>query len=161
MYITHFNVAQTLTLLRTVVEDAGADHKALAEDGSTGCTYVEKNSDPHGRLVSVCIVGRLFDYLGILRAVRTDSGGQWDACILSSTLWVNAETMGVTFSDEAKELLRLIQSEQDGGHAWGDAMRRGMEEYVRQVEREAREAIGANSYWWRDAASAFPATDAD
>lgn len=161
MNTTHFNVQQTLTLLRTVVEDAGADHRARAEDGNTGCTYIEQSSDLRKRLVSVCIVGRLFDYLGILRAVLTATGGQWGACVLSSTLWVNAETMGVTFSDEAKNLLRLIQSEQDSGHAWGDAMRRGMKEYVRQVEREARDTIGANSYWWRDAAYAFPATDAD
>ena len=61
-----------------------------------------------------------------------------------------------TFSDEAKHLMREVQQQQDNGLAWGDALRRGMEEYVARVEAEARQKVGADSYWWRQAANAFP-----
>lgn len=159
MSTTHFNVQQVLALLVEVVRDAGRDHAAKDEKGAIGCIYIQRPINRHGRLVSVCIIGRLFDHLGILRALlRPEEHGpdQYGACGLSEGLWVNAETFGVTFSDEAKHLMHEVQQQQDNGLAWGDALRKGMEAYVERVETEARQKVGADSYWWRQAANAFP-----
>ena len=137
---TVFDVASVLLLLRAVVADAGEDHVPGA-GGSNGCQYVK---DPHAyrRLVSICIVGRLFDYLGILRALVnvTETGDvyeQYGACLLNEPMWERAEAMGVQFTEDAKVLLRLIQNQQDSDEPWGKAVTIGIEEFRTKVIEDA------------------------
>lgn len=122
-------LTDAVTILTNVVKDHGADHAPLGNKGAPGCNYTtaglnhdNMDDNPTKRLVPVCIVGQVFAYLGILRAVFQATGSEFSTCGLGSTIWVNAETMGVTFTKDAQVFLRSAQQEQDSGRAWGVAL---------------------------------------
>lgn len=120
------NLETLIRLFSKVVTDAGYDHVAAPNSNSSGCRYVGFDG---GRLVSICIVGRAFDYLGILRATVLSSTGvfdtqgqQYSACTLGEPLWERAFSMGVEFTEDAQLFAREVQSLQDGGESWGNAL---------------------------------------
>lgn len=132
-----------IELLTSIVKDEGYEHLATSNGGS-GCRYVENDG---GRLVSVCIVGRLFDYLGILRATVTaethpfGATDQYGACNINEPVWARAEVMGVVFPSEVQEFLRGVQSDQDTPMSWGRALENAVERHHNVLVSEAEDAL--------------------
>src|SRR5689334_9840887 len=138
MFQTTIDFRTALALLVAVVKEFGPDHRPGAESG--GCSYFVRTEerDTWGDVVgshidpvnlkTVCLVGKVFDRLGIARALLTDSGAdQYGACSLGEPMWHNAEAMGVTFDRDAMRFLRHAQAEQDSGTAWGLAVSNAVE----------------------------------
>lgn len=125
---TTITLVQAVALVTEVVKRFGSGHKATTPNGGEGCVYIVKPS-PNGLLTPVCIVGQVFSDLGILRAMLSEGGtDQHEACNIGSTLWDNAQAMGVTFDEDAQVFLRDAQRYQDsvyhGGadKSWGGAL---------------------------------------
>jgi hypothetical protein len=137
--------------LVNVVQRFGDGHKPEGRTGGIGCTYVSEdhNGAPSFPLTAVCIVGQYLSDLGVLRATLVETGDdQYGACTPDSVVWANAESMGVEFSDDAKEFLRLAQSEQDAGHTWGDSVRTALSKTKANAKEAALREIESNFYGW-------------
>jgi hypothetical protein len=120
-----YTLSDAIRHIGNLVKRFGADHEAARPDGQPGCVYAVFQN---GSLVPVCIVGQVFADLGILRAVTSsgitlnemlnaaadDLPTQGGACALQDAIWSNAHDMGVLFTNDAREYLRVVQSVQDG-----------------------------------------------
>jgi hypothetical protein len=131
-----------LRLLAAVVTEHGTTYRANdGNNGQGGACYLAANiesgwSQTHDteNLVAVCIVGKVFARLGILRALIGESGDQFGTCAPEGdgpNIFGNAEAMGVTFSIDAQRVLRAAQEEQDGGETWGRALTAAIREFRR------------------------------
>ena len=141
--------------LASIVDRFGGEHKPKGRSGGIGCTYAEETAAGYllPYLVPVCIVGQFLADLGILAAVLPEEGSseqQYGACVAGSTIWENAEAMGVTFTDEAKTFLRMAQAEQDSGKAWGDSLQEAVTQFVasahEEVDNKFRSVVGRAKY---------------
>jgi hypothetical protein len=142
---TTIDFATALRILVSIVQDFGPLHSA--GEGDSGCTYFLKDSkanlyggfdtviDVHN-LRPVCIVGQVFSRLGIMRALLTSTGDQYSTCQVGSDIWINADEMGVTFSEQAQTLLRAAQYNQDSGKTWREAVTIAAEEAKAQALEE-------------------------
>lgn len=149
--------------LVNVVQRFGDGHKPEGRTGGIGCTYVSEdhNGTPFFPLTAVCIVGQYLSDLGVLRATLVETGDdQYGACTPDSVVWANAEAMGVSFNDEAKEFLRLAQAEQDGGNTWGDSVRTALAKTIANAKEEALRQIESNFYRWAEEVPAPPVEEA-
>lgn len=145
---------RAIHLIMAVVKNFGPDHLAGTKgnrknEGVPGCIYVTSEDDGY-TLVPVCIVGQVFANLGILRAlvmvdgvtdpheISTPGEGikQFAACTPHAVLWERAAQHGVTFTHEAQEFLRDVQSAQDGGDSWGLAMTTGLNMAQARVKQD-------------------------
>lgn len=152
------NVHDALLLLVNIVKAFGPDHSATDPTGVAtndgGCTYFSHNKPSpftpgvftgvdYDNLVPVCIVGQVFSRLGILRAlVRPGGDTQYSTCDVTSAMWDNAAQMGVTFTEDARALLRAVQMRQDTNSTpWGQALTAA----VKATQEEAVATFKANS----------------
>lgn len=130
-----FNLNLTLLmvfdLVKGIVADFGPDHKGNRPDG---CLYATEETD--GRLVASCIVGQVFDRLGILRVligdpnivacaigINTDNSGIYKnlSAINERSFTDHLAQFGIVFEPNALTFLKSMQGHQDGGMGWGEA----------------------------------------
>lgn len=148
---TVIDVEQANALLDAAVADRGADYRYEfpgydAGDPST-CYYwhpaLEDPSEYHDRdLEQVaagkpgCIVGHAFHAAGVrgewLARNEGQGVGSLSRCASHDGL--------LTVTPDAQLLLAFVQSHQDGGAPWGEAVRQGREDWQRHVMRRDREA---------------------
>lgn len=124
-----FNIAASVLL--GVVEEYGYNH--IGRSSEDGACYLDPKGDYSFHMVTVCIVAKAFERLGITRALVQFDGMQFGPCYIDSSLWENAEKMGVTFNEDAKNLFRNVQSLQDDGFGWGLALADGIEQSRKDV----------------------------
>lgn len=179
-----YTLADAIRHIGNLVKRFGADHEAMRPDGQPGCVYAVFQN---GSLVPVCIVGQVFADLGILRAVLgavtlndmlkadpDDLPSQSGACSLNDGMWSRAHDMGVLFTNEAREYLRVVQSVQDGQPVtefglqtpddsnWGAAEAYGLSYMNARVQAEAdnaRVAFLQNSEVWKALKATTPTPD--
>lgn len=119
--MTNLNYQQALDLLNRAVEEKGADYVYPEEEkrnwknipGGAVCSYYVSN----GEARPSCIIGHVIEYLG-LRDQFLPIQGQYEG--KSGVSALNA--LGVRITRRADVLLDTVQSEQDSGHPWGEAV---------------------------------------
>lgn len=111
---------EVLAVANAVVEELGADY--VYPDYMNGCVYVKGNKPS-------CLVGHVLHRLGVdlisFASEESYDGGLVNECAID-TLWVTTEEYGVSFSPLAQGFLSDIQTDQDSGCTWGDAVERAL-----------------------------------
>jgi hypothetical protein len=147
MYTKHFTLADVASMLSRIVARVGSDHIAVRDNGKIGCVYAEVQN---GSLVPVCIVGQFFADLGALAVLVREapdfglSGSepeQYGTCI-NVDLWADAERIGFTFDEDAKEYLSAAQRMQDRGKSWGTALVYAQDRALWFATASVRNALG-------------------
>lgn len=86
------------------------------------CLYFEETVEGKRPL---CIVGHVFDRLGVLDQMSEEVNGMG----LGSIIEIGLLEFTGEHGDEARKLLREAQASQDSDHTWEDSVRRAMEHY--------------------------------
>jgi len=116
----NLNYNDARALLDRAVEEKGADYVyPEGERENWGgrenlCSYYTKRG---GEVVPSCIIGHVVDYLGLRKkflAKREQYEGGPGTSIL--------RTLGVPLTAKAEALLDEVQTQQDEGRPWGDAV---------------------------------------
>lgn len=113
---------KALELLKTVVEDKGADYVDRNASSPGGCCYVYATG---GR----CIIGEVLSLIGIKDDTLEELNG-----------WGNIDRIhenhqlpsNISLPKDAIEILYVAQSAQDAGCTWGEALRKAENESKRQ-----------------------------
>lgn len=107
--MTELDYDTALGLLFRAVEEKGEDFVytplGVDEHGDSQCKYFE-----HGQ--PSCIVGHVLDYMGI-DSVREGLGASFAL-----------RELGIEVDAATQHLLDEVQTQQDGGMPWGEALRR-------------------------------------
>lgn len=147
--MTDITATQVLAHLRDIVSRHGYDTRPKA-DGGRSCIYASLDGFV---LRPVCLIGVMLHDLGVLRAVvysiygenaygYGNVDGQDGACELDAEgMWARLAQAGVTFTDEAKVLMRHAQAEQDSGEVWGDAVEKGLFEAQEKFRSDIEEQV--------------------
>jgi hypothetical protein len=151
-YRKHIDAAQVRRMLLNIVRQFGHDHVAKAPGGGNGCTYVVVQN---GVLVPVCIIGQLVANLGFLGILVTEDPGnydsedvaQHDACNIGQPMWDELANVGIVFTEDAKHYARLVQSAQDAGRTWSQAVQYGDAKFAEDKANAARDALGIDGVW--------------
>lgn len=125
-----------LTLIRTAVEDRGADYtypdtaefegadvtcRYFADEGTEADEFGQTAENPHP---PACIVGHALSQLGVtyedMQAVYVPNGNPNTA----SARTLLRRLPGLDVTPEAEEVFAEAQDMQDGGRTWGDALAR-------------------------------------
>jgi hypothetical protein len=132
----HITARSVVDELRRAVEERGADY-VYPKVVYGGCMNVVK--DPiTGEQQAGCIVGLVFANLGItLEDQVTKAGNGTDVYEVTRSLELNGvvtyekdlDRTGGFEDSTAIQLLRTVQSEQDGGWEWGKAVEWGFKRY--------------------------------
>lgn len=128
----HLTLSQVFGFLSTIVE-RDPSVVARTSDGKVGCVYAEQNGHV---LTPVCIVGQMFADLGLLRLLLilpSDVNGYSDqhgTCSTYGEFWNSLAEFGITADEDAKHFMREVQSKQDSGFTWGDALSGAVQEYI-------------------------------
>lgn len=122
-------------------------------DAPPRCVYAFH--DDSGALVPVCIIGNIFNHLGLVGLLVSEFSGpntvpdqknallpvdREDAAPNTSgdhEAWLTREEIarsGFEFSTDAWEFLRLVQDQQDRGNTWGVALYRAMRAMLAKSE---------------------------
>jgi hypothetical protein len=152
IYTRTIDTDDAIRLLAMVVEKFGTDHVASQGNptGGGGACYLgttdETGLSNNGGvdplyLLPVCIVGQAFSLLGIHAALMDGNAGQYGTCLAGEGMWDNAEIMGVTFTEDAREVMRVAQAAQDEGESWGTALRYALREAERLMMVEVPKGI--------------------
>lgn len=140
----HFTLAYVVSVLTGI---AYREPNRVGQEGDGVCIYgVVKNH----ALVPVCIVGQWFSDEGLLRLlVNTPNSvaltlndhhpGNEGACALGGEFWDNIEKYGVTADEDAKKFAHCVQSQQDNGDTWEEALNRGIEDFKRWKVAQAED----------------------
>ena len=124
------NYSKALDLLTKAVDEHGNEH-AVPDDeryewpqspgsGAT-CSYFWPPKADAQQVHPSCIVGHVIDYLGLREKFLTQ---QED---LEGGPAANAlKKLGVQLTDRARVLIEEVQSYQDGGEYWGEAVSQAM-----------------------------------
>jgi hypothetical protein len=135
------------TLLARAVEERGADYtyKMLTVELEPGrqeslCAYF----DPQTKVPS-CIVGQVLSYKGVTfdDMAAKDKNVYASAGTLIDTAFIKADS-------ETRALLETVQSEQDSGMPWGQAVEEALSTYeeVAQGYEEAGYDDPSEAYWF-------------
>lgn len=136
----HLDLVEVLSYLRSIIfvmGDAyspGAD-PSIDDSGNGGCTYARVQ---HHKLVPVCIVGHLFDRLGLLGLLWRTTSDHYGACQFydqntMDEFWTDLAPI-VTFDPDAMYLLYRVQVNQDSGEPWGEALTAAIAETREYIE---------------------------
>ncbi|MER5754394.1 hypothetical protein [Streptomyces sp. NPDC002088] len=133
------SLEETKELLARAVEEKGRDYVykqvQVDSDGSTLCAYF----DPATKCPS-CMVGHVLAYKGLTfdRLVNEDGDRNTFASVEAlSDLGV------ISIDNPTLALLTVVQTEQDGGMTWGDAVDEALETYEGRSESYETEGYDA------------------
>jgi hypothetical protein len=120
--LTEKNVTEAF---RQIIEDFGADYVYRKRGLADSCFYVHKT--PEGEAPG-CIVGQLLHRLGVpLEVLKKREGRSAWAVFYGDVLFDEgqADSPVRLEGDYLARKIQLVQSAQDRGETWGEAVRRG------------------------------------
>ena len=102
-----FTIDDVKAALSEVIADNPADHKNPGYATGEGCYYTAPDGSPS------CLVGNVLHYLGIQRPTPTDDINEsgWPL-VRTYAPYLNA------FTEDANELLEVVQANADQGKTW-------------------------------------------
>lgn len=124
--MTEYNFETVVSKLQAIVDAKGADHVYQQREngvtGDKGCMYVYGGQPD-------CLVGHLLVELGVpgadLDYLNPDREEISEIPIHAAEQRLEGK-YGISFSPSASSLLSEVQSRQDRGYAWGEALTRSV-----------------------------------
>lgn len=119
--------AEAVRLAVEAADERGNDYTYNNPSGSMQCMYVHDIGD---KIVPGCIVGNILIRKGIISAVELDmlEKNEHDSGSTAFRIFngIITRKTGWKFTGKALTFLGHVQSRQDGGESWGDAISEAM-----------------------------------